>query len=316
MRRITKKAFYLIVGLFLVALIAAVFLLFVRMPVALPGHSLHSFVFDNRTRTYLLHLPMNVDEKPRPLLIVFHGGVSQAAHPIASTGLSDKADEKGFIVVYPNGTGRSRNRFLTWNAGKGDGYASKNGVDDVGFIRALLQDLRKEHRIDPNRIYATGISNGGMMAYRLACELPEVAAIGVVAGSLNYEPCQPSHPVSVIAFHGTDDGVVPYQGGVATRRLFHIVKTERVDKPVSEAIAFWSKIDGCSAASATEQSTNIVRLACAGGTNGAEVILYTLKGVGHVWPGGPRLYRFGDDPVQNISATDLMWEFFSQHPKQ
>jgi polyhydroxybutyrate depolymerase len=127
---------------------------------------------------------------------------------VAFTGLNEKADEAGFLAVYPNGTGEKRS--LTWNGGNCCGYAVENQVDDVGFVRALLDDLEKVVTVDPSRVYATGISNGAIMAYRLASELSDrIAAVAPVAGPMGTATCSPRRPVSVMHFHGTDDQFAP-----------------------------------------------------------------------------------------------------------
>jgi polyhydroxybutyrate depolymerase len=226
--------------------------------------------------------------------------------------MSEKSDEEGFLVVYPNGTGRLDEFLLTWNAGTCCGYALEHNIDDVGFIRTLLERLEQQVRIDPSRIYVTGISNGGMMTYRLACDLADtVAAIAPVAAALNEEDCSPSRPVSVIIFHGTADEHVPYNGGIGSK-----ARDERVDKPVRYAVSFWVNRNRCSPNPVVEEFGSIRKETYGGGIDGTEVVLYTILGGGHAWPGGEKGYRWGDEPTKEISATDLMWEFFASHPKR
>ncbi|HUJ70694.1 MAG TPA: PHB depolymerase family esterase, partial [Verrucomicrobiae bacterium] len=186
-----------------------------------PGNHELSLKTGGRDRVYSLHLPPAYDGKHLlPLVIVLHGGGGNAEGAIRMTGFNQKADKEGFVVVYPNGSGRLKTRLLTWNSGNCCGYALDSGVDDVGFIRALIDELKKTRAVDPQRVYATGISNGGMMTYRLACELSDkIAAIAPVAGALNLENCQPTRPVSVIIFHGTADEHVLYNGGEPIRRV-------------------------------------------------------------------------------------------------
>jgi len=270
-------------------------------------------VSDGRIRTYLLHLPpAYVSQTSLPLVIVLHGGGGNAGGIVTTTGMSLKADEESFIAVYPNGTGRLADHLLTWNACNCCGYAMDEDIDDVGFIKSLVTELQTKLSIDLKRVYVTGISNGAMMAYRLACELPEmVAAIAPVAGALNCEDCQPSEPMSAIIFHGTADEHVPYDGGVGSKSL-----EARVDKPVSYAVSFWVEQNGCSPVPHVGEFGSIRRETYSGGAKGAEVTLYTIKGGGHAWPGGKAAWRGGDAPTQEISATDLMWEFFARHPKE
>src|SRR5580704_8834959 len=132
-----------------------------------PGDHKLALTTGGQGRTYLLHLPPIYDGKRSlPLVIVLHGGGGNAPGAARMTGFSEKADKEGFVVAYPNGSGRLRNRLLTWNSGNCCGYALDNSVDDVGFIRALIDALEKTRAIDPTRVYATGMSNGGMMTYR------------------------------------------------------------------------------------------------------------------------------------------------------
>ena len=278
------------------------------------GDHVLSLKAGGRERTYLLHLPPVYDGKRSlPLVIVLHGGGGNAPGAVQMTGFSEKADKEGFVVVYPNGSGRLKNRLLTWNSGNCCGYALDNNVDDVGFIRSLIDELERTRVIDPKRVYATGMSNGGMMTYRLACELSDkIAAAAPVAGALNLENCRPIRPVSMIIFHGTADEHVLYDGGEPLKR---VDTHRRVDKPVSSAVTFWVKQNGCSETPQREEKGNIRTEIYRGGKEGMEVALYTVKGGGHAWPGG-ETYLLGAEPTREISATDLMWEFFVRHPKR
>jgi len=281
-----------------------------------PGDYEETMVAGGKTRNYLLHIPPGYDgQKKMSLVIVLHGGGGNARFTAEMTGMSVKADTAGFIAVYPNGTGPlGDERILTWNAGNCCGYALDNNIDDVGFIRELINKLESKLAIDTARIYATGISNGGMMSYRLACELADkIAAIAPVAGAMGMADCNPANPVAVIIFHGTADEHVLFEGGVPRQQLD---THPRIDKPVSYAVDFWVKADGCSATSAKETKGNIVKSVYSGGKNGTEVILYTIIGGKHAWPGGKSAWLGGDVPTKEISATDLMWDFFASHPKQ
>ena len=278
------------------------------------GDHVLSLKVGGRERTYLLHLPPAYDGKRSlPLVIVLHGGGGNAPGAAQMTGFSEKADKEGFVVVYPNGSGRLKNRLLTWNSGNCCGYALDNNVDDVGFIRALIDELVKTRAVDARRVYATGMSNGGMMTYRLVCELSDkIAAAAPVAGALNLENPQPSHPVSMIIFHGTADEHVLYGGGEPPKR---VDTHRRVDKSVSFAVNFWVKQDGGSETPQRQEKGNIRTEIYRGGKEGTEIVLYTVKGGGHAWPGG-EAYVLGAEPTREISATDLMWEFFVHHPKK
>jgi len=270
-------------------------------------------------RTYIVHLPSGYGlnkEKPLPLVLVLHGGGGNASSAARISGFNAKSNREGFIVAYPNGTGRFRKDVvLNWNAGNCCGYAMDNNVDDVAFLKALIEKVQRDHNVDRKRIFITGLANGGMMAYRAACELSDtIAAVAPVAGALNVRECKPRSPVSVVIFHGTADEHVLYQGG-EPKKLFERLR-KRVDKSVSYAVSLWVRSNGCSPVPRKEQRGSVLRETYAEGKDGAEVSLYTIKGEGHTWPGGKKgRYPGADEPTQEISATDVMWEFFKNHPK-
>ena len=284
------------------------------------------FDYNGQSRSYILHLPplYNGDDE-MPLIVVLHGGGGNAKNIEDATGFSEKADEEGFIVVYPDGSGRFDRYLLTWNNGFCCGYALKNNIDDVGFIRALIGYLQEKYAIKRNMIYVTGISNGGMMSYRLGAELSDiVAAIAPVAGSIGGQATkedtiwcipEPDYPISVIVFHGKNDSRVPYDGGMPTandtRGAFSYLS-------VNDSVSFFVRHNQCDAFSQRNisESGNIIMDLYAGGLNNTEVVLYTLVNGTHSWPGGKIGMRNGDVPAMEISATDLIWEFFKDHPKQ
>jgi len=238
--------------------------------------------------------------------------VTNGTYKAAESGFNQLSDEKGFIVVYPNGTGRLGDKLLTWNGGTCCGYAMTNNIDDVGFVRALVADLQASYKIDPKRIYATGLSNGGIMSYRLACEASDLfAAIGPVAGTLNYKQCAPSQPVAIIHFHGTDDTYLPYEGGYGPDSVGGVLFAS-----VKESIDFWLAFNECQQPPQTEAFADIQHDAYVNCAAGTAVELYTILGGKHAWPGsdGPA-WPGGDEPTQTISAASLMWEFFMAHPK-
>jgi len=268
-----------------------------------------------RTRSYLLHVPQQADDRKAVALVVaLHWEGAQAEMMEELTGFSKLADRKDFIVAYPYGTGMLPDRHLTWNAGNCCGFAWENEIDDEGFIKTLVETLSAEYPIDPNRIYLAGISSGGMLAYKVACSWSErIAAIGVVGAALNQSPCLPRAPVSVIAFHGTADRYVPYNGG---RPEVCYDAYEREDASVAASLEVWLRRDNCPATPWRSQNSRFARdiwESCLGGT---EVVLYTLKGGGHSWPGGKPVRCFLDDPDTDLIATPIMWEFFDRHPKR
>lgn len=273
---------------------------------------------DGLSRSYIVHIPPKYDPKqPAPVVLMFHGGGSSAKPMVHFTGLNEKADQAGFVVVYPEGTGYLQ--MLTWNAGNCCGYAMQHKVDDVAFTRALLDDLAKVVNVDRKRVYATGISNGAIMAYRLASELSDrIAAIAPVSGPMGAATCNPKRPVPVIHFHGTDDVHAPFQGG-------HGKGISGTDfYSVEHSIAAWVKADGCPQKPKVvelpvkvEDGTSVEEKTYGPGKDGAEVILLTIRGGGHTWPGRePPNIKFLNlgKSTHNISANDLMWDFFKRHP--
>lgn len=269
--------------------------------------------WEGRTRTAILHLPPAYDgSAPLPLVLLLHGGGGHGAQAQASYGMDAVADREGFLVAYPDGTSAFGN-LLTWNAANCCGYAWEQGVDDTGFLRALVGEISRRWRVDPRRIYATGMSNGAMMAYRLGCRAADLfAALGPVAGALNETACAPAAPLPVIVFHGTADQQVLYDGGYGPNQL-----EPRYDQPVAHAVAFWVTRDGCGPEARREVSPSgtIVKDTWDGGIDGAEVILYTVVHGGHAWPGSVAPRPGADPPTREISASELMWAFFAAHPK-
>jgi polyhydroxybutyrate depolymerase len=277
------------------------------------GDSTHTLSFGGRTRSYLLYVPTSVDwSKAVPLVFVFHGGTGNAANAERMSGFDAVADRNGFLVAYPDGTGAlSDDKLLTWNGGDCCGYSQTHNVDDVGFVRAIVADLQAQANIDAKRIYATGMSNGAILSQRLGCEAADVfAAIAPVAGTLNFSPCTPSQPVSVIEFHGTADQHIPYEGGYGPKSLVNVDFAS-----VQKTIDFWTGFDGCSLQPLSDSHDDIQHQTWAGCRGATAVELYTIVGGGHAWPGGQGGWIDADPPTQTISASELIWAFFAAHPK-
>jgi polyhydroxybutyrate depolymerase len=281
----------------------------------LPARALdlrQSIAMDKKTRTYIVHVPRELPEsQPVPLVIVLHGGLGNARTAQFDSEMSQKSDKEGFLVAYPNGTGRGSRFFLVWNAGRCCGIAVRRRTDDIAFIKRMIEDLQNEYHIDKSRIFVTGISNGGMMAYRVGAELGDiVAAIAPVAGFNAAPAVDVKSPVSVIAFHGTADRVIPYCGGDGGIFGYKITTPH-----ISQSIQFWVDKDRCSSKPKRTESGSIVKETYQGGLNGTEVCLYTIKGGNHSWPGGKLAWPPWKHPTRELSATDAMWDFFEQHPK-
>ncbi len=261
-----------------------------------------------KTRGFLLHVPKSYRSgQPTPLVISLHGFGEWPAHLMRVSGWNEVADEFGFIVVYPRGSGLP----LHWSSNGLAGEDRKMG-EDVQFISELLDELEGKYSIDTNRVYANGLSNGGGMSCLLACRLSgRIAAIGSVSGAylLPRKEWNAPRRVPMILFHGTEDPLVPFHGGPS--RIFRVPFPDVPDwvhwlGTNNGCVADPVRLPHCGKASGVRY---------AGETNAAEVVFYTLKGGGHTWPGGKKMPAFlvGFTP-SDISATRLMWDFFQQHP--
>jgi polyhydroxybutyrate depolymerase len=264
-----------------------------------------------RERSYEIDLPARRDPaQALPVVIVFHGGGGSADSVRRQTRMSAKGEAEGFIVVYPQGSGGFAGKLKTWNAGTCCGYAMQQRIDEMAFVAALLDDLQATAPIDTARVYATGISNGGMMAYEVACALAErVAAIAVVAGEMTaLERCRPARPVPVLVIHGNADRNLPFDGGPGAKAFaVHEVRS------VASAIDFWRRHDGCSDSPRSEVNGALRRTSYRSCSGASAVELITIEGGGHSWPGGDRLARFLDPPSPALDATDEIWRFFARH---
>ena len=274
-----------------------------------------TLVHDGLTRSYLVHVPQNVAQHGGlvPLVLVLHGGGGNGENAERMTGFSQEADEEGFIVVYPEGTGRF-GKMLTWNAGHCCGYAMKNRIDDVSFIDALIDKLTRDYPVDPRRIYVTGMSNGGLMAHRLGVELSSrFAAIAPVVASVFGDETAPSQPVSALMINGLLDKHIPVEGGVSGG-IFPDAWDGTPMKPFEAQGAFWARADGCMSAPEREdrKTYSLTRYRCPEGKN---VELYLIKDNGHAWPGGQQGSRMGDKPSTALNATDVIWSFFKVHTR-
>jgi polyhydroxybutyrate depolymerase len=298
---------------------------------------------DGRERTYLVHVPAGLDpDRPAPVVLVLHGGGGSSEGMRALAGMDAVADAEGFLVVYPQGVGPERlgSPAGTWNAGLCCGEAMEENVDDVAFFRALLDRLEQDFSVDPRRIYATGHSNGSQMSFRLACELADrIAAVAPVGAQGVHGACDPSRPVPVMYFHGSEDACSPYEGSETCGGCFHeflerIFMTDLGEpvtwpcEPVPDYVAAWAQRNGCS--HATDVSLTAGDVVCEtyrDCSEGADTTLCTMDSTGHTWPGG----TYGpvcDNPDglvcqtyvdivgainHDVGAAD-MWRFFRDHP--
>ena len=256
------------------------------------GESQHTITHDGNERAYEVQVPASYDNSgPVPLVLDLHGYTSNKDDQQNISGWAELAETEGFVVVRPNGFGGLR----SWNSGDYCcGQAQSQGLDDVGLMRGIVDEVAAQVCIDPKRIFVTGLSNGGAMSHRLACEAADVfAAAAPVAYPLGFDPfdkCQPSRPVAVMHSHGTNDFVVPYDGGFTA-------------PSTPDSFAHWGAVNGCTGGPVETFTKGDSRCdtyqTC---DDGVEVRLCTLEG-GHL------LY----DNAEDVPIAELAWAFFTQH---
>ena len=273
--------------------------------IAATGTYRFHFTHNGIRRDYLVHVPTKALGHPAPVLLALHGGGGDMDYQAQNYGLVEKSDQAGFILVAPNGTSRFRSGILaTWNAGTCCGRAVERQVDDVGFLREVIARVATQVSINRGRVFATGMSNGGLMSYRLACEAPDlIRAIAPVAGTDNTIACKPSRRVPVIHFHAKDDSHVLFGGGSGPDAL---TKTNFTSVPAT--IAKWVGLNQASPQAQTVLS--VPGATCTRHDGPAPVELCVTEAGGHSWPGSASR-RANKNPSQAISANDLMWDFFS-----
>jgi polyhydroxybutyrate depolymerase len=275
-----------------------------------PGDSERTVTVQGRKRSYFVHVGQGINLKvPQPVILAFNGGGGSPQSFAAKTDLNARSGNAGFIVVYPLGIQN------TWNAGswKGGaccGEAQQQGIDDVAFTSAILDDLASVMPLDVKRIFATGFSNGGALSYRLACELPSrIAAIAVSSASIWVSECHPSRPVPVLHFHGTADRFAPYEGGTGADTQAGSARSAQ------ESVDIWVSLNGCTSETLVTyqhgSATCVTHPSC---KQNAETTLCTIQGMGHQWPGGTPGPSALGATTHDISATDMLLSFFQKHP--
>lgn len=283
-----------------------------------PGFKIVTLPYGSLERSYLIYVPSKHQSgEPTPLVLVFHAGGGNAIGIARKTNMHRIAEQYGFIIAYPNGTGLRGERNLTWNAGASppQGYAENSNIDDIGFIRAILQQIQKSYSIDQKRIYATGLSKGAMFSYRLACELSDqLAAVAPVAGSLTYKQCQPAQAVAILHIHGSNDQNVPFKGG---RGTFTAVRSAGYP-PTLEGLDLWRRHNKCAATPTKKIVADTEKVTYGGCENGREVAYYLVSGGGHGWPGATpnrKQQKRGVYISNQLHASEEIWQFFAAHPK-
>jgi len=268
-------------------------------PSAVSGDSTRSVTSGGIPRIYRVHIPPSYNpSRPMPLVIILHGYNLQAEDMVRITGFDAQADSVGFVTAYPQGSGTKP----AWNGGNCCGEAQIKKVDDVEFIRQMLASIAQTTHIENRRIYATGFSNGAILAYRLACDLADqIAAVAPVSAAQEMPDCRPSRAVSVIHFHGTQDKLNPYNGSAR----FTSVK---------DSIQFWVQRNACPPQPQTTRSGSIVHDSYTPCAQNTAVDLYTIENGEHAWPGGESVTAEIGKPTKEISATRIIWDFFVAHP--
>jgi polyhydroxybutyrate depolymerase len=307
-------------------MVVSVALLIIGLPMALLLIAVSSFyarfyatprangwiVSSGQEREYLLYVPKRYDPaEATPLVISLHGAALWPAAQMETSRWNELADEFGIIIVYPSGRTLGGNgtgiRPKVWHSG------SESVTADVRFIADLVDTLAATYNIDPTRIYANGLSNGGRMAFTLSCRLSNrLAAVGLVAGAQDqpWSWCADTLPVPMISFHGTADPLVPYEGRDPSWL------SPRPFPNVLGWTAQWARRNGCGPDPIESVvAADVTRRAYPDCAGDAAVVLYTIRGGGHAWPGGTPMPSWLVGPTtKNVDATRAMWEFFRAHP--
>ncbi|HEX2048332.1 MAG TPA: PHB depolymerase family esterase [Acidimicrobiales bacterium] len=254
---------------------------------------------DGQERPYRVFVPPTLDRsRPAPLVLALHGGAAGVDDMVRTTGFDREALAGDFIVAYPEGTQRA------WNAGKCCGSAPRRNPDDVGFLVKVLDQLEADYRVDRSRVFVTGVSNGAMMAYRLACERADrITGVGVVAGAVMVDDCRPSRAVSILEIRGTEDTLIPYLGGKPTA-------AEAEGAPpypsAAQMVQGWAEVNGCPPPAPVKVDGPVTIEEWTGCRDGSAVSLVTVLGGGHLW------FAPGLGPANGaVDATGTIWRFFS-----
>ena len=256
------------------------------------SRSVKSMAVHDVKRSYILRFPKNYDGKTKlPMVMLLNGANDSAAYAEVAYHFDEKAEKEGFVLVLPDALGD----FHAWSS-SGDSDSTK---DDIAFLTMLLEKLPKDYAIDPKRVYVAGHSAGAIMTYRIAGERPDlIACIGIVAGVVGDDFPAPKTPVPLIAFHGKEDTVLEYPY-------------------MALALTLWGKADKCTDPPKVERvNEHVTRAVYKPAAGGADMVAYTLERGNHMWAGGKIMPGKTMEPVQDLPATDVMWDFFKAHPQK
>lgn len=291
-----------------------------------PGNHTLTLTVQGLKRDYIVHVPSGYDSKtPLPLVIMLHGGGGTAKAAIKETGWDKKADEAGFLAVFPNAAARDPSRRSSfalnpqlWNDGSNRFYPDQTVVDDSRFISDMIDDLFTRFNVDKKHVFVTGFSNGASMSFLVGSQLSNrIAAIAPVAGACWIDPVKLERPVSMLYITGKADPLNLIEGGVP--RLATGASDEvraKPKPPVRDSILKWVKALDCFQTPAKVSEKNGVRTETYGTCQGnAEVIYITVEDLGHIWAGGISLLpeRWVGKTSDKINATDVIWNFFQKH---
>jgi len=267
-------------------------------------------------RSYRLHVPPgNPPRAGRPLVLLLHGHGSTAAGMERLTGFNELADREGILTAYPEGIDRS------WADGRGGTPADRRRIDDVHFLGAVIDDVARRTHVDSTRVYVTGISNGGFMTTRVACEMsPKIAAAGPVAATMGESlaaTCHPGRPVAMAFIDGDDDPLVPYEGGELTGGRGRVLSARG-------AAELWARLNTCQTAAppktippsdVAHDGTSVTLTEFVGCAEHSDVRLFRIGGGGHTWPGGQQYLPVAmvGRTSRNLNANDALWTFFNAH---
>ena len=306
MKRIIIGAVLVIIGAPLLLVLA------ILASVSLANRTNGAILSSGEKREYLLYVPKSYDRtKPTPLVISLHAAMNWPAYQMKITQWNSAADKNGFIVVYPAGRDPLHLGPKAWFM---DGSRDPSTMPDVKFISELIDTLEAHYNIDPTRIYANGMSNGGGMAFALSCTLSHrIAAIGAVsaAQSLSWSWCRDSTPIPMIAFHGTADRFVPYKGAPPGW-----LNPQAPFPNITEWVASWAHRNRCAPGPIDSVvAPHVTRREYTNCAEHATVMLYTIQDGGHQWPGGKPIPEWiVGRMTREVDATALMWAFFGEHP--
>lgn len=261
---------------------------------AQPLDSTWTVMVGSATRTARVHVPASYNPQAKtPIVINVHGRGGWGAQQASTSHAHQKSDAEGFVVIHPEGTGTP----TSWNAGGGCcDPAAANNVDDSGFIGKLIDEASERLCVDPDRVFVMGLSNGGYLAHRVACDHSDrIAAIGAVAGLLSHQTCAPTRPMPVFMVHGTADTLVSYDW-------------------LDETTHYWVVMNGCTTMSESYRNGDASCVMHSGCDGRGEVEVCTIAGGGHQWPGGEALPLLGTKS-DDVIATDRIWQFFVAHPR-